>query len=155
LPGWARVIAKLPGLVLHRTQPLLFRRIAPEACIVIRHIAGLQSVVCLRPRAAGIVRTEDAEQASSIFMEEPDEAVAKHGVGGLDHLRFEVVERVKRFFDVGHEARGWLGARGVQAVEEEMIIAGHGGVIEDCCVRGVMGVFVDEIAGANTIVDGP
>jgi hypothetical protein len=105
------MIAKLPNLVLHRPQPLLFRRIGSESGIFGRHVAGLQSVVCTRPRAAGIVCAEYTEQASTIFLEQPDEAVAKHGVGRLDHLRLEGVQRVERILDIGHKARGRLRAR--------------------------------------------
>ena len=86
------MIAELPSRILHRTEPLLFRRIATRLYVLGRHVAILQSVVRLRPRAAGIVGTEDAEQASCVFLEQPDEAVAKHGVGRLNHLRSQSVK---------------------------------------------------------------
>jgi hypothetical protein len=119
------MIAELPSWILHRTEPLLFRRIATHLYVLGCHVAILQSVVRLRPWAAGIVGTEDAEQASCILLEQPDEAVAKHGVGRLNHLRFQSVKRVERFFDVGQEARRWLSASGVQALKEEVVVAGH------------------------------
>ena len=153
LSGRSGVIAEFASRAVHSLQTLLFSPIPAHLDILVRHVAVLHPVMCIGPRTASIVCAEDSEQARHVFLEEPDEAVAKHCVSRLDHLLFQGIQRAKGLFDTGHHGRGWLYAVGMKTLEEKLVVAGHGSVIEKCGVGGIVGVFLDEIPSSDAVVD--
>lgn len=111
----------------------------------------LTTPVGARVRGAGEVGGEDLVSvwsAGEVGLDEPDEARAEHGRGGLDHLGFESLDRAEgpdqvalEIFGHGHLAR-WG-----DAVEEEVVVVRHAGVVEDGGILGFAG------GGENNVLE--
>lgn len=103
-------------------------------------------------RRAGEVGRQDAVLAGA-RLDEPDEAGAEHGGRGEDEFALQRLDggegRLELLLeDLGH---GRAGRR--DAIEEEVGVVGHGGVVEDGCLVGLagrhqrnrLGVFIFEL----------
>ena len=93
--------------------------------------------------STGVGRTGEVGRQDSVVaragLDKPEEAGAEHGGGGDDELAaegFDGGEGGLEFFaeDVGHG-----GAFGGDALEEEVVVVGHGGVVEDGGFAGLAG----------------
>ncbi len=71
--------------------------------------------------------------------DEPDEARAEHGRGGHCELAAERLDGGEGGFELGAQGVGHGGAVGGEAVEEEVVVVGHGGVVEDGGLAGLAG----------------
>ena len=86
--------------------------------------------------------------AGEVRLDEPDEARTEHGRGGLDHLGFEGLDRAERSDQVALEVFGHGDlARWGDAVEEEVVVVGHAGVVEDGGILGFAG------GGENNVLE--
>ena len=118
------------------------------------HVTTLVSIVRLRPRAAGIVCTEEPEEADGVILDQPDKAVPEHGIGSFDHFRTKSLYRTEGKLDILEEGGRGLGGCRREALEEEVVVAGHGGVVEQAGFGGVVGVFEGEVAGTELVIGG-
>jgi len=90
-------------------------------------------------------------------LHEPDEARAEHGVGGEEEGLAEGVERGEVLvYERGELGGGGGGERGVglDAAEEEVVVEGHGGEVEEVGAGGVAGDLDEEGFGVDVVVFG-
>lgn len=139
--GFLRLLVTLP------------RHVAEGACVricVLRvHVYGLATVVRAADGATGEVCGEDLEGARGAFvgLHEPYEARAEHGIGGVEERLSEGVHGGEVLVDEGQEGVGGLGLDvgvGVEAAEEEVVVEGHGRVVEQGGFHGIAGNVDDE-----------
>lgn len=105
------------------------------------------------------VRRQDAEGARGalVGLHEPDEARAEHGVGGEEEGLAEGVEGGEVLVDEGREVVGGGGGErgvGLDAAEEEVVVEGHGGEVEEVGAGGVAGDVHEEGFGVDVVVFG-
>ena len=141
-------------------------------------VLGLAAEVGARVGRAGEVGVEHAEfdgaagapRAVAVpLRHEPREARPEHGGGRGQHLRAQRRERAEGLVDLGRELGGHVGAlgrlrggardqregrgtgagEGYQGFEEEVVVVGHGGVVEKGGIAGIAGVFDGEGLGAE------
>lgn len=97
-----------------------------------------------REWGAGQVGTEQLHLSFVLVFDDPDEARAEHGVGSFDHLDAQGVVAGEGVLDFQHEGAGGFGLLRGEAAEEDVVVAGHGGVVEEGCVVRGAAVFFDE-----------
>ena len=133
-------IAHSANSILDLRQPAGHRRI---------QVTALLSAMCLFQRTACVVRAQHAEATGLVF-HEPDVAVAEHGVGCFEELNAEVCDIVEGGLDLVVEpgVSGWVGLDAREGLEEEGVVIGLGGEVEEDGVRGVAGVLAHEIMGS-------
>lgn len=105
------------------------------------HIRALAPPVRLRVRATGEVGRQDAELVGAhvvgvALADEPDEARAKHGVGGVEQVALEGLDAAKGGDELlaevfGHVLVRVLATLGGDAFKVKVVVVGHGGVVED------------------------
>jgi len=108
------------------------------------HVLLLRAEMGEREGRAGQVCAQQLHLAGFLVLDDPDEAGAEHGVGGLDQLGAEGVVAGEGVGQVGGEAGGGFGLLGGEAVEEHVVVAGHGGVVEEGGLGGGAAVFFHE-----------
>lgn len=121
------------------------------------HILILLSVARLGIGSAGIISRQDlpslASTTACIDCDEPDESRTEHCVGCAEHGLFEGVEGTvgadQRVVDDGVAFDGG-GAWGHSA-EEEVVVVGHAGVVEEVGGFGAAGVLEDELFGGGVV----
>lgn len=94
------------------------------------HVDGLGAPVGARVRRAGEVGAEDAVLRGP-RADKPDEARAEHGAGGEDHFALEGLNRGEGRLELLLQDLGHGRAAGADAVKEEVVVVGHGRVVED------------------------
>lgn len=119
-----------------------------------RHVDLLGSEVRLGQGGAGKVGTQQLHLAFRVVLDDPDEAGAEHGVGGLNQLGTEDVEAGEGLFDLGPEGGGWFGPLRGEAGEEDVVVGGHGGVVEEGGFVSGSAIFFDEGFGCRCRVGG-
>lgn len=85
-----------------------------------------------------------------ILLHQPDEARAEHGVGGREEGFLEGLERGEAFVYLWEEFGGYIGSSVgvvVDALEEEVVVEGHAGLVEAVGRHGVAGPLSDERLG--------
>lgn len=120
-------------------------------------IGALPAPVRLRVRASGKVGRQDPERVRAravgvALADQPDKAGAEHGVGGVEHVALEGFDAAKGGDELlvevfGHVLIGILAAVGGDAFKVEVVVVGHGCVVEDggvfCFAGGDEGDFFD------------
>lgn len=72
-------------------------------------------------------------------LDEPQEARAEHGGGGGDELAAQGVDGGEGGLELAAQVLGHGRAGGGDALEEEVVVVGHGGVVEDGGLVGFAG----------------
>lgn len=88
------------------------------------------------------------------LLDKPDEARAEHGGRGGEESLPERVRGGERRGDLcNHVGRhgGWVGRYGA---EEEVVVVGHGSVVEEGGVIGRAGVFEEDVLGYAILIRG-
>lgn len=102
------------------------------------HVCRLRAPVGSGVRRASEVGREDAEVTGAGF-DEPDEAGAEHGGGGDDEFAAEGLDGGEGGLELVAEGVGHGCAGGRYALEEEVVVVCHGGVVEGGCLAGLAG----------------
>ena len=107
------------------------------------HVDGLLAEVGARVGGAGYVGCKDCEIVCGIFFHEPDMAGAEHGVCCCEEGEAEGGEGGERGVYCSEKGFGWrCGSGGCgEGAEEEVVVVGHGGVVEERGFRGIPSVF--------------
>lgn len=121
------------------------------------HVGALGTPVGAGVGRAGEVGGQQAVVAGA-GLDQPHEAGAKHGGGGDDELEAEGLDRGEGGLEIAAEGVGHLGSRGGDALEEEVVVVRHGGVVEDGGLVGLagshesngLGIFVLELGACTT-----
>ena len=121
----------LPPLGLHLV-PVIVARTAILAYGV--HVATLPPPVGTGVGASSEIGGEDLVLVGA-RLDQPDEAGAEHGRGGDNELAAEGLDGGKVELEVVTEGGGHGFAAGADALEEEVVVVGHGGVVEDGSLR--------------------
>ena len=136
------------------------------------HVDRLPPGVGSRVGRAGVVGTEDLHQTFALeVLGKPDETRAEHGVGGSQEVKLEGFDGGTGVDDVLGELFGDLGGGGGlrycqeslpenylrathNAVEEEVIVVGHRGVVEDRGHLRALGVLDQQLSGFGVRIGG-
>jgi hypothetical protein len=118
------------------------------------HVSLLRPEVRSGEWRSSQVCTQQFHLADVLVFDDPNEARAEHGVGGFDHFDAESVVAREGFFDIGDEDRGGFCLLRGEAAEEDVIVAGHGGVIEERGFVRRAAVFFDETLGFGCCIGG-
>lgn len=120
-------------------------------------IRALPAPMRLRVRATGEVGRQDPKRVGAravgvAVADQPDKPGAEHGVGGVEHVALEGFDAAKGGNELlvevfGHVLIRVLAAVGGDAFKVEVVVVGHGGVVEDggvfCFAGGDEGDFFD------------
>lgn len=87
---------------------------------------------------SGEVRGQQAVVAGA-SLDEPQEARAEHGGSGGDELAAQGVDGGEGGLELAAKVLGHGRAVGGDALEEEVVVVGHGGVVEDGGLVGFAG----------------
>ena len=124
------------------------------------HVNGLPAEVRTRVGRTGVVGCEDGERViiragdEVSLLYEPDEAGAEHGGCGGEEGGTEGFGGGKGFGNKGDHIGGHLGGVGGDGAEEEMVVVGHGSVVEERGVVGGTGVFEEDVFGYAVFIRG-
>lgn len=92
---------------------------------------------------AGVGRAGEVGRQQAVVvdagLDEPDEAGAEHGRGGDDELAAQRLDGGEARLELGADRVGHGRARGRYALEEEVVVVRHGGVVEDGGLAGLAG----------------
>lgn len=102
------------------------------------HVRGLHPPVGARVRRASEIGGQQAVVAGA-GLDEPQEARAEHGRGGGDELAAQGVDGGEGGLELAAQVLGHGRAGGGDALEEEVVVVGHGGVVEDGGLVGFAG----------------
>lgn len=102
------------------------------------HVGVLAAPVGGGVRRSGEVGGEDGEVGRG-GLDEPDEAGAEHCRGGGDEFAAEGLDAAEGAFEVAAEVGGHGVRVGGEVLEEEVVVVGHGGVVEDGGLGGLAG----------------
>lgn len=97
-------------------------------------VNALTAPVRARVRGSGEVSGQDLERgvhAGVGNLDEPDESGAEHGVGRVDHLAPQGLDGAEGLLEVALEVIGHGDCLLGQAVEEEVVVVRHTGIVED------------------------
>lgn len=150
---WSLVLLGRVSKGANRVQRLV--RIGVVGVEVLR----LPPVVGSGQRRAGEVGGEDSEVAELgvVGLYQPDEAWAEHGIGGVQESLLQGIEGREVASYLSCEVGRGLGCHvGITAdtTEEEVVVEGHAGNVEEICPGGVAGELDDERLGVLILVMG-
>jgi len=102
------------------------------------HIGVLTTPVSRGIGGTGEVGGEDGELGRG-GLDEPDEAGAEHCRGGGDEFAAEGLDAAEGALEIAAEVGGHGVRVGGKVLEEEVVVVGHGGVVEDGGLGGLAG----------------
>lgn len=129
-----QVTVPLPRALLLVLEVALGRAVLADRV----HVRRLRTPVGAGVGGAGEVGGQDAVVAGA-GLDEPEEARAEHGGGGDDELAAEGFDGGEGGLEFAAEDVGHGGAGGGDALEEEVVVVSHGGVVEDGGLAGLAG----------------
>ena len=142
---------------LHRLK-LRRSRVACDGRRGCSHIDGLLAEVRAWVWRAGIIGCEYCKGVAAwanrhfVLLDQPDEARAKHGICGGEKGGAEGLVGGERYRDLIGERGRHFGGIGRDGAEEEVVVVGHGSVVEEGGVVGGAGVFEEDVFSYTVLI---